>query len=526
MRGKMVFSPFLPIGAYSSKRIVWSGFSWVILAILAVGCISSEKNTPPIDLLTANETGLTILRHSLTQHGGDFLEGSQGSFTIAVNNMHYIHPGQSLTPMPPFESYTWERQYFLSLDSILERSWFRQDVSGFVFENFHILKDGKGHEYDLVTKTYIQDDASRLYNLEVLPHTYLRTALKNPLSVIFLRKDVLKEKVVSVVQGRGTGLVEFWIDDASGLLSEVHTLASSAAFGAVHRKYSFDEYFQYEKLWLAGSVKYDLRTQVMDNVSNTFTVTKIETPQHFDDIRFPTGSCKPANFSDRPTATIQPLGDGIYLYQNITGVSSGHSYNVLFAEFSDHVLICEAPVDSKTTEDVIKTIREVVSNKPIRYVVQSHHHNDHLAGLRGYIARDVSIITTAANAPLIENIAKASFAHAPDAQTEQRALPKFEFVENEKLVKRDSDMTVEIYNVGPTDHTADMLAVYFPKQKILFQSDMILYKENPHTTPVSRQFAAWLSKSMLDVNVMVGAHGYALDRSEISLFKENKLPQH
>jgi flavorubredoxin len=187
--------------------------------------------------------------------------------------------------------------------------------------------------------------------------------------------------------------------------------------------------------------------------------------------------------------------------------------------------VCEAPVDSPTSEQVIKTIEKHVLGKPIRYLIQSHHHNDHLAGIRTYVAHDVTIVTTQPNAKLIQAIANTSFAHAPDRQEERQKLPKFEMVSGKKWSIADQSIAVEVYDIGPTLHAKEMLVTYFPGQGIMFQSDMILYKENPHNTPLNGEFAEWLRKSNPRLNVLAGAHGYTMREKEITLFIEGRLPQ-
>ena len=52
----------------------------------------------------------------------------------------------------------------------------------------------------------------------------------------------------------------------------------------------------------------------------------------------------------------------------------------LFVEFSDYVLVVEAPFGAGATEAALKEIEKTVPGKPVRYVAFTHPHTDHAAG--------------------------------------------------------------------------------------------------------------------------------------------------
>src|SRR5690348_18188839 len=47
----------------------------------------------------------------------------------------------------------------------------------------------------------------------------------------------------------------------------------------------------------------------------------------------------------------------------------------------------------RSSQAVIAETHRLIPNKPLRYVVNTHHHYDIAGGLRGYAAEDVLIVT-------------------------------------------------------------------------------------------------------------------------------------
>jgi glyoxylase-like metal-dependent hydrolase (beta-lactamase superfamily II) len=62
------------------------------------------------------------------------------------------------------------------------------------------------------------------------------------------------------------------------------------------------------------------------------------------------------------------------------------AYNSVFVVFNEYVLVLEAPRNDALTPATIANIKKTAPGKPIRYVVPTHWHYDHLGGIRGYIA--------------------------------------------------------------------------------------------------------------------------------------------
>ena len=94
-----------------------------------------------------------------------------------------------------------------------------------------------------------------------------------------------------------------------------------------------------------------------------------------------------------PKSTVEKLADGVFVIQNV----AGQNQNTIAIEFKDYIFAVEAPVSSDGADNVIKRIKEAIPGKPIRYVAVTHHHSDHIGGLRSFIAEGATIVTTQGN---------------------------------------------------------------------------------------------------------------------------------
>lgn len=101
------------------------------------------------------------------------------------------------------------------------------------------------------------------------------------------------------------------------------------------------------------------------------------------------------------------VADGVWY---ITGVSA---YSVLI-EMKDYLIVVEAPHGEKRSLAVIAEVKKLVPNKPIRYLINTHHHFDHAAGIRTYAAEGVTIVTHEIIRPYFERAVVNSWNLEPD----------------------------------------------------------------------------------------------------------------
>jgi glyoxylase-like metal-dependent hydrolase (beta-lactamase superfamily II) len=205
----------------------------------------------------------------------------------------------------------------------------------------------------------------------------------------------------------------------------------------------------------------------------------------------PVSGAAPANVS------AEDLGDGVWLL-------AGESHHSVLIEFSDHLMIVEAPNEVRTLA-VIATAEELVPGKPVTKVVNTHHHFDHSGGIRAAVANGLTVITQSANEAFYRRMAEQSSTIATDALAADPRAIEIEAVEASATYE-DESQKVEIYHVAGSPHSSSILMVYLPQQRLLIEADLY----NPgRTTP--QLFAPNLLDNVrqygLEVDRIVPIHG-------------------
>jgi glyoxylase-like metal-dependent hydrolase (beta-lactamase superfamily II) len=149
--------------------------------------------------------------------------------------------------------------------------------------------------------------------------------------------------------------------------------------------------------------------------------------------------------------------------------------------------------------------------------VNTHHHWDHLGGIRTYVHEGATIIMHEANRAYYEQVLTAGrWLLQPDRYS---LAPPEEWAEGytfeamrEKYILGDDTRTVELYNVQGLAHAAGMLIAYLPKEKIVVQAD--LYNAPAPNAPPqaapnasNQTFYRNIQRLKLDVSTIVGIHG-------------------
>lgn len=164
------------------------------------------------------------------------------------------------------------------------------------------------------------------------------------------------------------------------------------------------------------------------------------------------------------------LADGVWLV-------GGGSHNSVAVEFRDHMAVIEAPLNEERSLAVIEEVANLVPNKPIRFIVNTHHHWDHLGGLRAYVHEGATVITHEGNRPYYQEVLRARpwllepdrFSLYPPEEWSEGYI--FETV-REKYILGDETQLVELHHVQGLNHAAGMLIAYFPKGKLVVEADL------------------------------------------------------
>jgi Metallo-beta-lactamase superfamily len=212
--------------------------------------------------------------------------------------------------------------------------------------------------------------------------------------------------------------------------------------------------------------------------------------------------------------TVEKLTDGVWLMHG--------SHNSVLIEFKDFLAVMDAPMSESRSIAVISEIKKLVPDKPIKYVINTHHHFDHSGGLRTYVAEGATVITHEGNKAFYEWAWKQPRTLEPDRLSETPREPTFITFKN-KYVLTDGNRSVEVHLTIGDNHDEFLSFAYLPKEKMLIEADDW---SDWYITKIS--LAMWnnlygnIQRLNLDVETMVPLHGNSATMSKwLKTLREN-----
>ena len=324
----------------------------------------------------------------------------------------------------------------------------------------------------------------------------LRAALAEGAQVTNPRKEG-NEDAVDVALGNDK--FTLYVDTTTKLPSKVVSMTYNANLGDVALTTEFGDYVESGGMKLPGKIvsKTDKYTLADIRVSNTIVngeAGNLEAPAEAKDLPVPA-----------PTAsvTVEEAGKGLWYL-------TGGTHHSILVEFADHLALVEAPLNEARTQAVIAKAKELKPDKPLRYLINTHHHFDHSGGVRAAVAEGLTIVTHEANKPLYEEIVGRKHSIVEDALAKSPKPLQVEGVKDKHVLK-DATRTVEIYHIAGNPHADTLLMVYFPAERILVQADMFTPPAANAPPPPGFPFVPNtidnITKANLRVDMLLPIHG-------------------
>jgi glyoxylase-like metal-dependent hydrolase (beta-lactamase superfamily II) len=380
--------------------------------------------------------------------------------------------------------------------------------------------------------------ATRRRDALLQPQTLLLHAAERASEVQDARDEIFRGRahhVVEVADGaEGSTGYRAFLDAETLLPSKVEALEDDPVLGDVLLEVRFDAWVQHGPVRLPEHVETHLAGTLVGE--ETREAMALDAP--LDEPLFPLpageGAEGPAARSGRQRSAFYdrylamgldfdsfPAGpEPVVVTEVAPGVHhvTGAIHHSLAIELDHDLLVVEAPIDDARSLAVMAALTARFPAKPVRYLVNTHHHHDHSGGVRAYIAGGATLVTAAANRDFFTAMVDAPHTVQPDAlamaPAELDVLPVYDDV----LTISDG-REVQVIPVL-NRHASGMLMVFVPDAGVLFQSDLYapgLGKagaalENP---PVPAMFVDGavdlyqaLSSNQLEVDLIVGGHGF------------------
>jgi glyoxylase-like metal-dependent hydrolase (beta-lactamase superfamily II) len=216
-----------------------------------------------------------------------------------------------------------------------------------------------------------------------------------------------------------------------------------------------------------------------------------------------------------PTVDSRTLAEGVFWL-------TGGTHHSLAVEMRDHIVLVDTPNGEGRALAVIAKAKELMAGKPIRYVIATHHHWDHMGGIRTAIDEGATIVTHESNRTLLERAAVAPHTINPDRLAKSMKPLRLQTVGSEGTLT-DGARTIQVYAMAGFDHTEGMLLVYLPKEQILAEADAYSPPATPDTplvatkVPYAAALHANIQRLKLQVKTIAPFHGArTVDAAEVA----------
>ena len=179
--------------------------------------------------------------------------------------------------------------------------------------------------------------------------------------------------------------------------------------------------------------------------------------------------------------------------------------------FRDYVLVIDAnyPWGAK---EILTDIR-ATTNKPIKYVFDTHYHADHLFGDSVWVDAGATVLCS--DECTEESRRKNPAAWANDKGSGEFSLKPYRLEHPQqsfrgRMVIDDGEHRVELTRVGP-GHTAGDAVAYLPKERILFTGDLCVNGPSNNMADPDASPDGWLraldNLTFWDVATLIPGHG-------------------
>ena len=332
------------------------------------------------------------------------------------------------------------------------------------------------------------------------PQGFVRAALAATPTVSQARLDGKPMTVISFTIG-GKNKVNGYVN-AQHLIEKIETWTPQPTLGDMAIETTFSDYRDFNGVKFPGRI---VQKQWIYPLLE-LNVATVE-PNAAVNLQAPAGGPQAARVESTRVA------DGVWY---LAGTPDPNSQLV---EFKDFLVLVESSVTEGRALANIAEAHRLVPGKPIKYHVNSHHHSDHSAGLRAFVAEGSTIVTHEMNKKFYDDVVlKAPHALEPDALTKTPKKAEFIYVKDKgKYVISDGTRSLEVYHVN-NGHANNLLMSYLPKEKLLMITDIFndFGMPRPNDPPaglVSPYYAALdarLKELKLDVERLAPSHGKAV----------------
>ena len=340
----------------------------------------------------------------------------------------------------------------------------------------------------------------RVHDLWTTPHGVIKAAMANNATSAVRTVDGKTFTAVSfAVPGRyrATALI-----NAAGMVEQIESTQPHPVTGDTASVIRFSDYKD------TGGVKFPFRIQQSMGGYPVLDLTVNDVKPNA-----PAGIEVPAlvtAFAENVVAT--KVADGVWHM-------AGGSHNSVAIEMKDHLMVVESPLYDGRAVLMLAEAKKLSPGKPIRFVVNSHHHFDHSGGLRSAVAEGATLVTSEVSRPFFETTMANPNSIKPDAMQTSGKKATVTGVSGKRNFT-DGARVVDVYYIEGSVHANGFLMVHMPKEKLLIEADA--YTPGAPNTPAPAvpnalhvNLVQNIERLKLGIDQILPLHGRVVPLSEL-----------
>lgn len=347
----------------------------------------------------------------------------------------------------------------------------------------------------------------QLYPPRMFPLNVMGTALRNAGSLRYIG-EVSGAHYITFSERDGSQITMV-VSTETNLLQRIEMLSDHLVYGDINMKVCYEDYTEVEQFQFPERLTLKYGEKTFMDLRARFTLNTKPDPSLFNKLN-------DKAFSKTPTPFVpKKLADGAWVIAVFSGL--GSTYNVLLIEFDDHFAVFDAPLFDGYSRGVMQVASSMAQQKPIRYVIASHCHTDHIGGLGQYVASGATILCNKGNEAFIEELTKVKHTIFPNVLTFNPKEAKIEVLSKTRMLADQSQEAI-LYEIKGSPHVDEMIVTYLPKAKLLFVADLLMVSEDGQSIQRNESLdflLKFIRKKDLDVDRLVPSHGAVVDMADV-----------
>jgi glyoxylase-like metal-dependent hydrolase (beta-lactamase superfamily II) len=296
--------------------------------------------------------------------------------------------------------------------------------------------------------------ADRLHQLWITPHGVIKAAMKHNAAVQTQTEGGKTMTIISFVVP-GEIKVKAFVNDRN-LVEKVESLTTNPVLGDTLTETTYADYKDFSGVQFPTKI-----TQKAGGFPTLDLAVSEVKPNAAVDIQVP-DNVRQAGVK----VQTDKIADGVWYL-------TGGTHHSVLVEMADHLVVIDGPQNDARSTALIAEVKKTVPDKPIKFVVNTHHHFDHAGGLGAFVADGATIITHESNKAFLEQSLAAPRTVQPDKLAQSGKKVTVEGMQDKRVLS-DGTRTIELYLIQGTSHDDGIIMAYLPKEKILVEADVYI----------------------------------------------------